>query len=181
MHRLVLLALLLFTFSSAHAQPAAAPAFTINDDQGHEISFPRHQDGVDIYFFWASWCPYCKALMPHLQSMLEEYGDQVRVYAFNIREDGDPRALLDAQGYDFTLIPAADSLMQAYAVVGTPGLFLVDKEGIIRLNLYQLMARQQQADQDLSHSQKAARKAPWWAAEIRQQVDRTLNDEKAGL
>jgi hypothetical protein len=31
--------------------------------------------------FWATWCPYCKALMPHVQSNLDEYGKQVRVVA----------------------------------------------------------------------------------------------------
>src|SRR3546814_9228256 len=28
-----------------------------------------------VVLFWATWCPYCKALMPHLQSMLDEYGN----------------------------------------------------------------------------------------------------------
>ena len=174
MPRFLLCVLLTGVLSSLHAETSPAPAFTIQDDQGQEISLPRQHDGVDIYFFWATWCPYCKALMPHLQSIVEEYGEEVRIYAFNIREDGDPRAVLDRQGYGFTLIPEADSLMELYHIKGTPGLLLVDGKGDVQLNLYSLIERQDAPEKGLSHSRKAARKAPWWAAKIRQQIDRIL-------
>ena len=32
-----------------------------------------------ILFFWATWCPYCKALMPHLQSIKLELGDDIEI------------------------------------------------------------------------------------------------------
>ncbi len=49
-------------------------------EQGQKLGFslPSMQAGVDIYLFWASWCPYCKALMPHLQSIQVEYGADFR-------------------------------------------------------------------------------------------------------
>jgi thiol-disulfide isomerase/thioredoxin len=171
MIRFLLPILLAASFTIDAAEPTTAPAFTLKDDKGRQISFPRSEEGVDIYLFWASWCPYCKALMPHLQSILEEYGDEVRVFAFNIRDDVDPAITMDKYGFDFHLMPAADELMELYGVKGTPGLFLVDSEGLIRLNLYQLLNQDEVIDKELSNSQKAARKAPWWASEIRQSLD----------
>jgi thiol-disulfide isomerase/thioredoxin len=173
--RLMLLTVLLAgVMTSAIADSTSAPAFKIRDTLGHEIDFPRQQSGVDIYFFWASWCPYCKALMPHLQSIVEEYGDSVRVYAFNIRDDVDPRELMEKAAYDFIVIPQADSLMELYGVKGTPGLFLVDEKGEIQLNLYRLVHQDELNFDELRNSQKAARLAPWWASEIRKKLDTML-------
>ena len=112
-----------------------APAFTLANAAGESLSFPRDDNsGVDIYFFWATWCPYCKALMPHLQSILDEHGEQVRVYAMNIREDGDPQAYLESQGYDFMLMPEADKVAKMYGAMSTPGVFIIDQRGMVRMN-----------------------------------------------
>jgi len=176
MIRLLLPFLLAASFTIYAAESPIAPTFSLKDEQGRQISFPRNEEGVDIYLFWASWCPYCKALMPHLQSILEEYGDEVRVFAFNIRDDIDPSISLDKNGFNFHLMPDADKLMELYGVKGTPGLFLVDSESVIRLNLYQLLNQNEVLEKDLSNSQKAARKAPWWASEIRQSLDVILSE-----
>ncbi len=180
MNRLLLSLLLLAASTSLFAVPGTAPSFTVSDGQGREISLPRSHNGVDIYLFWASWCPYCKALMPHLQSMLEEYGDDVRVYAFNIRDDEDPHAFMAKNGYEFTLVPDADPLMERYGVKATPGLFLVDGKGWIRLNLYELIGGQRADEDAMSNSAKASRRAPWWAAQIRTAIDKILQEQKPG-
>ncbi|MFT5138515.1 MAG: cytochrome c biogenesis protein CcmG/thiol:disulfide interchange protein DsbE [Lysobacterales bacterium] len=170
---LITFVFLLFSLPLA-AEEIEAPTFTIADEHGNEISLPRKHDGVDIYLFWASWCPYCKALMPHLQSILDEYGDDVRVYALNIKDDEDPRIYLDNSGYDFVLLPDADSVMEAYGVKGTPGLFIVDGTGKIHFNLYEMIFTDNEAYKQLKNSQKAARRAPAWAAEIRRVIDEVL-------
>jgi len=173
MQRLFALAICLLIATSAWAD-SRAPAFTLNNADGQPITFPREHQGVDIYFFWASWCPYCKALMPHLQSMIDEYGDNIDVFAFNIRDDVDPKDYLLNSGYTFTLMPEADELMPLYDVKGTPGVFVVDGSGTIRLNLYSLIYPKNDLGENMKHSQKAARKAPWWAARIREEIDRIL-------
>jgi thiol-disulfide isomerase/thioredoxin len=175
MIKIILGALFLLLSSPLIGGETTAPAFTIEDEMGLEIDLPREHDGVDIYLFWASWCPYCKALMPHLQSILDEYGDDVRIYAFNIKDDEDPAVFLDQWGYDFVLIPEADGLMEAYGVKGTPGLFIVDGKGKIRFNLYEMIFSTNEAYKELKNSQKAARRAPAWAAEIRKVVDQILD------
>jgi len=177
MIRLLLMLTLAIVTPPTIADCTPAPPFTLADDNGQEISLPRTHNGVDIYAFWATWCPYCKALLPHLQSILIEYGDDVHVYALNIRDDGDPGAYLAEQGFDFTNLPDADPVMERYGVRATPGLFLVDGQACIRLNLYALIFDQDANYETLSNSKKAARRAPFWAAEIRRTIDQILEQE----
>lgn len=176
-----LLATLMLTLSCVAPQAFAdkpwAPAFTLADAAGNDIVLPSKQPGVDVFFFWASWCPYCKALMPHLQSMQIEYGDDVRIYALNIRDDEDPVAFMQELGYDFVLLPDADPVMELYGVRSTPAVFLVDKNGTIHFNLYEMIFNDSAEFKALGHRQKAGQRAPHWAAEIRRVTDQILEND----
>jgi thiol-disulfide isomerase/thioredoxin len=174
----LILALVLFA-QQGLAQNLAAPAFTLPDTDGTQVTLPRTHEGVDIYYFWASWCPYCKTLMPHLQSMRIEYGDAVTIYALNIRDDEMPELFMLEHGYDFVLIPEADSIMEAYDVQATPALFIVDGQGKIRFNLYDMFFDDSSEFKALTHGQKAARRAPYWAAEIRKKIDQVLSESRS--
>ena len=176
----ILLSIVMMLFTSGiSAENANAPDFAMADANGVEISFPRTQSGVDVYLFWASWCPYCKALMPHLQSMKIEYGDDIGIFAFNIRDDEDPKIFMKEKGYDFTLMPDADRIMPPYGVKGTPAVFLVDGSGTIRFNLYEMIFNDSNEFKALSHGKKAGYRAPNWAAEIRTTIDQVLAERKA--
>jgi len=161
----------------AFADKPRAPAFTLADAAGNEVVLPSKQAGVDIFFFWASWCPYCKALMPHLQSMQIEYGADVRVYALNIRDDEDPVEFMQEQGYDFIVLPNADPVMGLYGVKPTPAVFLVDQNGTIHFNLYEMLFNDSADFKALGHRQRAGQRAPYWAAEIRRITDQILASE----
>ena len=178
MQRVLLTLILALSVQYSDAQEVAAPAFTLANAAGEQVTLPRAHDGVDIYFFWASWCPYCKALMPHLQSMRIEHGGAVTVYALNIRDDEDPEPFMAERGYDFVVIPEADSIMELYGVRSTPGLFVVDGKGMIRLNLYEMIFDDDSGYKALSHGKKAGRRAPYWSAEIRRTIDQVLRESK---
>ena len=148
-----------------------APAFTLRNSDGAEISFPRSDGDIDIYFFWATWCPYCKQLMPHLQSIVDEYDGRVTVTAINIRENGKPQVYLDNNGYGFELFPEGDAVAALYGIKGTPGLIVVDAEGQLRFDMNDLLAPSNKALEGLKHGQRARRIAPWWAAQLRLALD----------
>jgi len=179
MQKTILTLTLLLFARAGLAESMPAPAITLPDSDGEEITLPRIHDGVDIYYFWASWCPYCKTLMPHLQSMLIEYGDAVTVYALNIRDEEMPELFMLEHGYDFVLLPEADSVMEPYGVKATPALFLVDGQGKIRFSLYDMVFKDNSDYETLTQGQKAGRRAPYWAAEIRQRIDRILAENES--
>ena len=169
--------LLAMLVQQGHAQDTMAPSFTIDDADGQQLTLPRKHDGADIYLFWASWCPYCKALMPHLQSMRTELGEDVTIYALNIRDEEIPEMFMLEHDYDFTLVPEADPIMALYGVKAVPGLFVVDGQGMIRFNLYDIIFDDSSEFKALSHKEKAGQRAPYWAARIREAVDQILREE----
>jgi thiol-disulfide isomerase/thioredoxin len=118
----------------AHAQEQA-PAWQGIGADSKPIRFdPDKMQRPAILLFWATWCPYCKALMPFVQNVLNAAGsDRLDVYAIDIKEDSDadPVAELRERGLTFTLVRDGDAIADQYAVKGTPGLFLVDAHGRI--------------------------------------------------
>jgi thiol-disulfide isomerase/thioredoxin len=151
------------------------PGFSLPRADGTMFRYPEDVTGPTIILFWATWCPYCKALMPHLQSILDEYPGQVRVLALSIRDDGDPAAMLAEYGFDFSLFTAADAVAEAWGVKGTPGLFLADADGHVVFDRMPLPPAAQretaQPEASMKHYQKAARNAPYWAARLRIALD----------
>ncbi len=164
---------LVASLSLAEELPQAS-SFTLESADGARLELPAEQQGVGIYLFWASWCPYCRALMPHLQSIEDEYGEQVTIYALNFRDQRDPREYINEHGFDFVLMPEADSVAEQWSARATPGLFIVDSEGRVRFNLYQVLAENPPGFEEMSHSQRAQRRGPFWAARIRQAIDEVM-------
>ncbi|HEY8009369.1 MAG TPA: TlpA disulfide reductase family protein [Rudaea sp.] len=133
-YRVVILMVLIFTLlaSPAVAQQRAI-AWQGTGADGKPIRFdPDKLQRPALLLFWATWCPYCKALMPYLQKVYDAAGrDHLDVYAIDIKDDGDPVAELRERKQTFTLVRDGDAIADLYAVKGTPGLFLVDQKGDI--------------------------------------------------
>jgi len=100
-----------------------APDWTLQSQSGESITLSEvAAEQPVIVLFWATWCPYCKALMPHIQSIRLEYGDEVRVLAVHFRDDkGDPVAFIKKTGYDFTLCQTGRKLPNSTESGGRPG------------------------------------------------------------
>ena len=123
---------LLFVFTNLHAVGVSdvAPNWSLQIGAGNNIDYYSDSNGhVSVLLFWATWCPYCKRLMPHLQEVADQFADApVTFYALNIKEDGDPVKYLKDGGFSFILMKDADAVADDYGVYGTPGLMVVDKD-----------------------------------------------------
>jgi len=157
---------------------ALAPTFHLDTPDGKTISLPKlgnAEPKVQLYLFWASWCTYCHELMPHLQSIKDEYRDQVDVYAINISDGDDPESYIKNNGYEFTLLLDGDEIAELYEVEGTPGLVVVDSRGQMRFNLSRELAPTYKALSGLPNNQRSRRVAPWWSALIRKEIRNILS------
>ena len=167
--------LLLFLLNAAaRTEGITAQNWTLRTPEGKSVELAKiSSDKPQIILFWATWCPYCKALMPHIQSIQMEYGDAIGVLAVNIKEDGDPIAYMKKGSYDFTLLLEGDAVADQYEIIGTPGVILVDTSQRIRFDLRNIPQLELDNDgNELSHRQSAQRLAPYWAAALRKALDR---------
>ena len=145
-----------------------APAFSLPDGNGREIGFPEHSAGAPaIVFFWATWCPYCHALMPYLQRIKDDYAAHgVEVYAVNFKDDGDPVEHMHKLGFDFIVLPVGDLVADDYDVWSAPGVVVVDGAGTVRYKRKPVAA-------DVKPGKEIAE---FWDARIRTALDAALAD-----
>lgn len=134
---------------SLEGQPA--PALEAQEYLGSPVpGLDELRGNVVLLFFWAHWCPDCKAQGPAIESVLGKYRSQgLRVIAPTQRfgyivsgQDAPPDQELDHigqvldQSYAFLRdegVPVGDGTHMRYGVSTTPTLVLVDREGIVRL------------------------------------------------
>lgn len=168
MRRLILLAILVLTAANVPAveQGAPAPAWTASDFSGNELSFPALTNGKPtVMVFWATWCPYCKALMPYLGQIQRDYGeDKINILAINAKEqdEGDPAEYVSMLGYPVIGIADGDPIAEKYSVRFIPGLMIVDGEGNIAWK---------RASTDLPPGKTVAE---LWDEQVREQLDQLL-------
>ena len=127
---LVCLAVFSFVYTCAATELShAAPDWSLDTAAGETVSFHAHAEARPaVLLFWATWCPYCRALLPHLETLHDEFKARgARFYALNIWEDGDASAYFREHGYEIPLILAADMIAEEYGVKGTPGVFVTDR------------------------------------------------------
>ncbi len=157
---------------------ADAPTWNLPSPSGTPVEFPADADDRPaVLLFWATWCPWCKALMPHLQSIREDYADQgVRVFAVSVWDDGDPAGFVARNGYDFVLALEGDEVAYGYGVTGTPGLFVVDGDGTVAMNRFLIDLTERVAPPPGRDSLPPAQSAQAWAGLVRESLDRLLAD-----
>jgi thiol-disulfide isomerase/thioredoxin len=139
--RLFLLLLLsisvsLSTLSHADELPlnigGTAGNWSLQTNQSETLDYYQDSEGkVSVIIFWASWCPYCATLMPHMEVMYRKYRSKsVKFYAIDIYEDGkiDPVKYFEDKGFTYTMLLDGDDVAKQYGVKGTPGVYVVDKE-----------------------------------------------------
>ncbi|MDA1183540.1 MAG: TlpA disulfide reductase family protein [Acidobacteria bacterium] len=134
---------------SLEGQPA--PAIVAPEYLGSSVqTLDQLRGNVVLLFFWAHWCPDCKAQVPAIARLLEKYRSEgLRVVAPTQRfgyivsgQDAPPdeelRHIEQVQNEHYAFlrnesVPVGDANLKRYGVSTTPTLVLVDREGIVRL------------------------------------------------
>lgn len=121
------------------AEIVAAPDFTLQDQFGNSHTFSDYQGKTVFLNFWATWCPPCKAEMPDIQALYEEYGKNsedlviLGVATPGVGREGsaeDIAAFLEENGYTYPVVMDTDSsLSYWYGIRSYPTTFMIDTDG----------------------------------------------------
>ena len=97
--------------------------------------------GKTIYVveFWATWCPPCRASIPHLTELQKKFKDKGVVFVgVSDEEVGKVKPFVEKMGEKMDYVVAVDKdkqtskgYMEAYEINGIPHAFVVDKEGLV--------------------------------------------------
>lgn len=115
----------------------AAPDFELTTLAGEVVRLSDYQGKKVILNFWATWCPPCKAEMPHMQKVYEEYKDQgVEILAVNLTNQDkgieEITSFVKDNGLTFTIPLDEEGIVgQKYKAMTIPTSYMIDTEGYI--------------------------------------------------
>ncbi|MCM1005668.1 MAG: TlpA family protein disulfide reductase [Prevotella sp.] len=115
-----------------------APAFTLPDLAGKQVSLSDFKGKWVIIDFWGSWCRWCIKGFPELKELQKKYGDELVILGVDCR-DSQERWREAVKKYDMTWVNVYNDctdennpLLAAYYVQGFPTKVIVNPEGKIK-------------------------------------------------
>ncbi len=109
-----------------------APAFTIIDLDGKEVTSDSLKGKVVLLHFWATWCHYCRKEIPHLNDIYQEFaGDKVAILAVSLDRNGPQavRALMKKIKIDYPVAMGSRRIRADFGNIrGLPTTFVINPE-----------------------------------------------------
>ena len=115
----------------------AAPDFELVTLKGESVKLSDYKGKKVILNFWATWCPPCKAEMPHMQKFYEENKeDGIEILAVNLTDMDNGKKSIESFVKDYELtfeIPLDQKgvIGRQYQAFTIPTSYLIDTNGII--------------------------------------------------
>ncbi|MEW4327196.1 redoxin domain-containing protein [Rossellomorea marisflavi] len=114
-----------------------APDFTLTTLEGEKVNLSDYRGKKVLLNFWATWCPPCKAEMPHMQEFYELNEDgAIEILAVNLTsvDKGDKKIqeFVDDYGLTFPIpLDEGGDISELYQAYSIPTSYIIDSKGII--------------------------------------------------
>ncbi len=123
---------------SVPAVPAGerAPDFTLPSLGGQEVSMAKLRGKVVVLNVWATWCQPCRAEMPSMETLYEDFKSNKNFVLLAVSQDERGREAvapyIKKNGYHFTvLLDPKNIVSSAYGASGVPETFVIGRDGRI--------------------------------------------------
>lgn len=117
--------------------PAVTP-WTVQGLEGGPISLASLQDRLLVVNLWAAWCGPCRAEIPALEQVQQEFGDQIRVLGVNVdaRNAEELASESNPLAIRYPVWFAPDGFTGIFGSSNSiPRTFLIDREGRVRADI----------------------------------------------
>ncbi len=113
-----------------------APAFTLNDLNGNEVSLSDFKGKVVFVNFWATWCPPCRKEIPAFIELIDQYGDDgfvilgVAVDPREFQNVDKVKPFAKEMGINYPVVYDTKGVSQLYGGIRSiPTTFVINREG----------------------------------------------------
>lgn len=126
------------TILSKNNEQIAAENFQLTSLDQQTVSLSNYRGKTVIVNFWASWCPPCKAEMPHMQSFYEKNKQQnIEILAVNVTkiDSGEKEIKQFVEKYGLTfpiLLDEQGTVSSMYGAKSLPTTYIIDENGFIK-------------------------------------------------
>lgn len=113
-----------------------APDWTLYDSYGNPHSLTDYRGKIILLDFWATWCKWCIKSIPKLQSIHNNFLNDVVVLGIscNEKKEANPLKFLNDNGGNYTVLLNGENIVDDYGITGYPTTFLIGKDGKILWN-----------------------------------------------
>jgi thiol-disulfide isomerase/thioredoxin len=112
-----------------------APEFNLTSIDGGSVRLADYRGKVVLLDFWATWCPPCRAAIPHIVELQQTLGPQgFAAIGMNLDENGDDLvAFLQRNPVNYPTVRTDEATRVSFGnVTAIPHVFLIDRKGMIR-------------------------------------------------
>jgi peroxiredoxin len=109
-----------------------APNFKVITISGQPVSLDNYRGYVLAIDFFTTWCPPCKASIPHLVEMNRKYGKQgLQILGQSMDEDGERavKTFIDEYRINYPVALAPQKIQTDYGIASVPVMYVIDKKG----------------------------------------------------
>ncbi|AYC28981.1 peroxiredoxin family protein [Paenisporosarcina cavernae] len=113
------------------------PDFTLQTLDGEKTRLSDYKGKKVIVNFWATWCPPCKAEMPHMQNFYEDHAEEMNteILAVNLLSSDSIEQVEEFVGYNKLTFPILldeeGTISNEYEALTIPTSFLINTDGTI--------------------------------------------------
>ncbi len=116
-----------------------APDFEAANLGGQKETLSSYQGKKVVLNFWASWCPPCKAEMPHMVDFQNQHAADLNteIVAVNLTQQeksgiGGIKKFVDEYGLNFpVLLDETGAIATQYGIITIPTTFILNEDGAI--------------------------------------------------
>ena len=120
--------------ASKQSAEIKAPDFALEDLKGNQVMLSDYRGKAVLLAFTATWCPYCRAEIPHLKEIFYKFNPKgLEVIYIDIQESREKvSSFMAKHKIPFkTLLDKDGKVSHLFGVRGIPTKFLIDKDGTL--------------------------------------------------
>lgn len=121
------------------AKGEQAPDFELTTLDGEVVKLSDYQGQKVLLNFWATWCPPCRAEMPHMQTYFEEQAEDENVVILAVNLTTEDKGIekvedfVEEFGLEFSIpMDEEGDVGSTYQTVSIPTSYMIDTKGRIQ-------------------------------------------------